>query len=56
MTWVCKEYFVGIMGGMELRFVPGDTVSDAAAEEMGLANKPELATNEVQIDDQTANP
>lgn len=35
--------FSGIVGGKPKTFNPGDTITQKEAEELGLADKPELA-------------
>jgi len=44
MDYTCKAAFMGIVDGVETRFAPGDTIPAKAADEMGLAGKPDLAT------------
>jgi hypothetical protein len=43
MTYIAKVTFAGVIGGAEVVFPQGATISAADAAEMGLAGKPELA-------------
>ena len=58
MTWTCLCDFVGVTGGKEQRYAAGDIVTAAAAKEMGLADKPDLATQKgsAPVDAKTAKP
>jgi hypothetical protein len=43
MTYIAKVTFKGVIGGAEMTFAEGATISAADAAEMGLAGKPDLA-------------
>ena len=42
--WRALVAFKGAVDGAEVQFQPGDEIREAAALEMGLADKPDLAT------------
>jgi hypothetical protein len=43
MTYRCIYPFDGVLGSALVSFRPGDIIEEAQAEEMDLANKPDLA-------------
>lgn len=43
MDYQAKVDFIGVVGGKEVMFAPGDKITAAQAKELGLDRKPELA-------------
>jgi len=46
--WVAVRRFIGVVGGVERIFAPGDKITDAEASSMGLEAKPGLAIKEAK--------
>ena len=43
---IALRAFIGVVGGVEKSFAPGDPITKAEATEMGLAGKPNLTEKE----------
>jgi hypothetical protein len=46
MTYTATREFTGVVGGAEVAFHAGDIISADDAEEMNLASKPDLASED----------